>query len=122
MIDYGELPQPEDNGEEDGALFLRDEIVPTIHRLSCTIKIQIHAFRQLLDGLITALVILKLPPKYSLQGYAKSIPYFYHNIHIYFLFHAIIKQSMLDLLQLYLLAYISWTHDILLQLINPRQF
>lgn len=120
MIDYRELSQPEHNSKENGALFLRDEIIPTIHRFSSTIKIQIHAFRQLLDGLITALVILKLPPEDSLQSYAESIPDLYHNIHVYFFFHAIIKQSVLNLLQLDLLTHISWPYNILLEFIDPR--
>lgn len=119
MIDNGELPQPEHNSKENGALLLRDEIIPTIHRFSSTIEIQIHAFRQLLDGLITTLVILKLSPEDSLQRYAKSIPDLYHNIHVYFFFHAIIKQSVLDLLQLDLLSHIGRAYNILLEFIDP---
>lgn len=45
VIDNGKLSQPEHNSKENGTLFLRDEIIPTIHRFSSTIEIQIHAFR-----------------------------------------------------------------------------
>jgi hypothetical protein len=78
MVDYRELPQPEDNSEKDGALLFRNQIIPAIHGLEDGIQIQIDAFSQLFYRLITALVILKFPPEYTLQCYAKPISDFDH--------------------------------------------
>lgn len=40
----GELPQPEDEVEEDVVVLFRNEVVPIVHRLICSVQVQIHAF------------------------------------------------------------------------------
>ncbi len=78
MVDYGELPEPEDNSEENSALLFRYQVVPTVHRLSNAIEIEVDALSQLLDGLVTALVFLELLPENALEGNPKSTSYLNH--------------------------------------------
>lgn len=82
VIDDGELSEPEDNGEEDGTLLLRNEVVPAIHGLSGRIEVQIHAFGQFLDSLVTALVVLELAPEDTLEGYAEAVADLDHSIRV----------------------------------------
>lgn len=82
VIDDGELSQPEDNGEEDGTLLLRNEVVPTIHGLSGRIQVQVHALGQFHDGLVTALVVLELAPEDTLEGYAEAVADLDHGIRV----------------------------------------
>jgi hypothetical protein len=82
VIDDGELSEPKDNREKDGALLLRNEVIPIIHGLSGRIQVQIHALGQFLDGLVTALVVLELTPEDTLEGYAETVADLDHRIRV----------------------------------------
>lgn len=76
----GELPQPEDEIEEDVVILFRNEVVPVVHRLIGSVQVQIHALQQLIYGFVRALVVFKLSPEDSLQGYSESTSDLNHGL------------------------------------------
>jgi hypothetical protein len=86
VADDGELPQPEDEVEEDVVVLFRNEVVPVVHRLIGSVQVQIHALQQLIDGFVRALVVFKLSPEDSLQGYSESTSDFNHGLVVDFNF------------------------------------